>query len=79
MPGNKIGGAKAAATIKKRYGKDYYAKIGKKGGKISTTGGFASDKVGKDGLTGKERAVIAGAKGGKAKKHFKKKEVEQDG
>lgn len=79
MSGNREGGRKTAETIKKRYGKDYYAKMGKKGGKISTTGGFASDKVGKDGLTGKERAAIAGAKGGKAKKHFKKKEVEQNG
>lgn len=38
--------------------------IGAKGGKLSTTGGFASDKVGADGLTGRQRARIAGAKGG---------------
>jgi len=38
--------------------------IGKKGGKVGTTGGFATDKVGKDGLTGPERARIVGKKGG---------------
>jgi len=31
-------------------------------GEMSTTGGFASDKVGKDGLTGPERAKKYGGK-----------------
>lgn len=35
------------------------------GGKSSTTGGFASEKIGKDGLTGLERAKLVGAKGGR--------------
>ena len=32
MAGTKIGGMKAAATNKKRYGKGFYAKIGRIGG-----------------------------------------------
>ncbi len=39
--------------------------IASKGGKASNTGGYASDKIGKDGLTGKQRASINGAIGGK--------------
>lgn len=64
--GNEVltGGIKAAKTNTEKYGKDYYSRIGRRGGKNSHDGGFASDKVGKDGLTGRERASIAGAKGG---------------
>lgn len=68
MSGTVSSGKKAAQTIIKRHGKDYYSKIGRKGGKRSTTGGFASQKVGKDGLTGLERARLAGAKGGRKSK-----------
>ena len=64
MSGTFKGGLKAAKTNIKRHGKDYYANIGRKGGKKSRTGGFASNKVGRDGLTGLQRAKIAGAKGG---------------
>lgn len=64
MAGNKAGGKKAAATNKARHGEDFYARIGKKGGSRSTTGGFASEKVGEDGLTGRQRAVLVGAIGG---------------
>lgn len=42
MSGNKIGGAKAAATNKARHGEDFYAKIGSKGGQLGHTGGFAT-------------------------------------
>lgn len=64
MPGTKIGGLKAAATNKKRHGEDFYAVNGRLGGQKSTTGGFNSDVVGSDGLTGRQRASIAGRKGG---------------
>ena len=64
MSGTIKGGYKASATNKEKYGEDYYANIGRKGGKKSRTGGFASHKVGRDGLTGVQRAKIAGAKGG---------------
>lgn len=43
---------------------DHMAAMGGKGGKLSKTGGFASDKVGADGLTGRERARLVGAIGG---------------
>lgn len=64
MSGTKAGGLKTATTIKERYGNDFYSNIGAKGGRNGTTGGFASTKVGKDGLTGAERAKIYGRKGG---------------
>lgn len=65
MAGTKYGGLSAARTNKERYGSDFYKRIGAEGGKRGRTGGFASDKVGKDGLTGRERARLVGAKGGK--------------
>lgn len=55
---------KAKQTIQAKYGYDYYAKIGARGGANGTTGGFASELVGKDGLTGRERARKAGIVGG---------------
>lgn len=55
---------KAKQTIQDRYGHDYYAKIGARGGANGTTGGFASELVGKDGLTGRERARKVGVVGG---------------
>lgn len=64
MAGNKIGGRKAAITNRLRHGEDFFARIGQMGGHNGTTGGFNSDVVGKDGLTGRERARIAGRKGG---------------
>lgn len=68
MAGTKNGGRRAAATNKERHGKDFYARIGARGGKNGHTGGFASDVVGKDGLTGVQRAKIAGAIGGRKSK-----------
>lgn len=64
MPGNIAGGKKAAVTNKTKYGDDFYAVQGRKGGKLGKTGGFASSFIGADGLTGRERARIAGAIGG---------------
>lgn len=63
MAGTKIGGMKAAATNKKRYGKGFYAKIGRIGGENGHTGGFAANR---------ELARIAGAKGGRISKRRKK-------
>ncbi len=65
MSGTISGGKKAAQSNMERHGKNFYKEIGSKGGKRSSTGGFASQKVGKDGLTGLERARLAGAKGGR--------------
>lgn len=64
MAGTQTGGKKAAEENKRRYGKDFYARIGAKGGRNGHTGGWASDAVGKDGLTGYERAKKYGAIGG---------------
>lgn len=53
----------------KKYGPDFYKRIGSKGGANGKgpgyKGGFASNEVGEDGLTGRERAKLAGAVGGK--------------
>lgn len=65
MAGTKEGGLKARDTNIRKHGIDFYRNIGRKGGQNGTTGGFASETVGADGLTGYERAKIAGAKGGK--------------
>lgn len=64
MPGTREGARKAVETIIKKHGKDFYRTIGAKGGRNGHTGGFSSDKVGKDGLTGPERAKLWGAIGG---------------
>lgn len=62
MAGSKQGGIKARDTNIKKYGNSYYAEIGSKGGKKGTTGGYASNKVGKDGLTGRQRAKLSNGK-----------------
>lgn len=72
MAGTKAGGRAAAETNKKKYGKDFYARIGKAGGQKGRNGGFASDKKGDDGLTGRQRAAIAGARGGRISRRTKK-------
>ncbi|MDR0591354.1 MAG: hypothetical protein LBG75_02275 [Candidatus Nomurabacteria bacterium] len=56
MAGTKAGGLKAAATNKAKYGREFYAQIGAKGGKLGHTGGFAANP---------SLAKIAGAKGGR--------------
>ena len=40
MAGTKAGGEAAARTNKKKYGEDFYAKIGAKGGRLGRTGGL---------------------------------------
>lgn len=63
MAGTKIGGRRAAETNLKKYGKDFYKKIGSIGGKIGTTGGFHANR---------ELARIAGRMGGLKSKRGKK-------
>lgn len=71
MSGTKAGGLKAAQKNLLKD-PDFYKKIGTRGGANGNTGGFASTVIGKDGLTGPERARIHGSRGGKAsKKGFK--------
>lgn len=57
VAGNKLGGAKAGATNKAKYGADYYQKIGSKGGKAKVPKGFA--------MMSPERLREVGIKGGK--------------
>lgn len=44
MSGSKTGGQKAAQTNMSKYGADFYKKIGAKGGKNGTTGGFYANR-----------------------------------
>ena len=73
MAGTKEGGCKAAQTNKLKYGLNFYADIGRKGGRNGHTGGFAANP---------ELAKEAGAKGGriskrgKAKKHIQVSQIE---
>lgn len=66
MSGTKIGGLKAAATNKKRYGASFYKTIGHAGGIRSIGGGFASNH---------ELAREAGRKGGLASRRGKNQEL----
>lgn len=63
MAGTKAGGQAAAATNKQKYGSDFYAKIGAKGGKLGRTGGFYANR---------ELARLAGARGGRVSRRSKK-------
>lgn len=63
MAGTIAGGKAAAATNKKKYGSDFYAKIGARGGKLGRTGGFYANR---------ELARIVGAKGGRISRRTKK-------
>lgn len=62
MPGTKLGGRKAAATNKAKYGKDFYARIGQMGGKLGRTGGFYANR---------ELAREAGRRGGRISRRTK--------
>jgi general stress protein YciG len=63
MAGTKAGGQAAAATNKQKYGSDFYAKIGAKGGKLGKTGGFYANR---------ELAREAGRRGGRISRRTKK-------
>lgn len=67
MAGTIEGGRKAHKTNCERYGNDFYRNIGRMGGKVSTTGGFASNR---------ELAKTAGAKGGRASSRGRSYEYE---
>lgn len=68
MAGTKLGGKKAAQTNKTKYGRDFYARIGKMGGTVSRGGGFTDPEVARE----------AGAKGGKISKRGPAKPKEDD-
>jgi hypothetical protein len=58
MAGTAKGGRLAAEKNKRKYGPDFYARIGKLGGQRGHTGGFAA------GEEGRKRASKFGAIGG---------------
>lgn len=64
MTGTKAGGLKASVTNKLIHGEDFYARIGRKGGKVCGMKGFALNL---------ELARRAGSKGGKISKRGKAK------
>lgn len=61
---------KMLKTINDKYGSvsKYYADKGSKSKGTSKPSGFGSDKIGADGLTGRERASLAGKRSGKNRK-----------
>jgi general stress protein YciG len=63
MAGTKAGGKAAANTNKAKYGADFYAKIGAKGGMMGHTGGFFANR---------DLARSAGARGGRISRRTKK-------
>lgn len=71
MAGTRDGGRKASITNKKKYGDDYYRRIGHQGGSKShpETRAFA---------TNPELAKAAGAKGGKSSKRGPAKKPRSD-
>lgn len=62
MAGTIEGGRAAARTNISKYGRDFYARIGAKGGKLGRTGGFYANR---------ELARMAGAKGGRKSRRGK--------
>lgn len=72
MAGTIEGGRKSAATNMAKYGPDFYRNIVRRGGTNGHDGGFASKDLGKDGLTGPERAKIYGSIGGKVSRRGRK-------
>lgn len=64
MSGTRAGALKTKQTLYEKYGKDYYVNMGRIGGKLGHTGGFASNP---------ELARRAGSIGGKRSKRGKAK------
>ncbi len=69
MAGTKAGGQAAAATNRKKYGSDFYARIGASGGKKGRTGGFFANR---------ELAREAGRKGGRISRRSKVTKADLD-
>jgi general stress protein YciG len=63
MAGTAEGGRKAAQVNKERHGEDFYRELGRRGGSVrSPMKGFGANR---------ERAKIAGAKGGRISRRTK--------
>ena len=71
MPGSKIGGQRAAATNKEKYGEDFYRKIASIGGRARGPKGFAKmdpEKRAEAGRKGGRRSRRSGVSTGQGKK-----------
>ena len=67
------GGKKTTMTNKAKYGEDFYKTLGAQGGKAKGVAkGFASEKLDSNGLTGRQRAEIHGARGGRKSRKSRK-------
>lgn len=66
MSGTIEGGIKARDTNIRKYGADFYVRIGQKGGKLGRTGGFHHSKI-----NGLNIHIEAGRKGGKISRRGK--------
>lgn len=72
MSGTKAGGIKAREANYSRHGKDFYKKIGAKGGRNGHTGGFAANRelASKAGRIGGLLSRRTGVKNGEGKKRL---------
>lgn len=70
----KDSGSKVRRTIEERYGKDYWRKIGSKGGKATGMKGFAlnPELARMAGKKGGKKSTRAGIKNGEGKKRVNK-------
>lgn len=68
MSGTKAGGKAAAETNKRKYGADFYARIGAKGGRRGRTGGFYANR---------ELAREAGRIGGLRSRRLSKDQIKE--
>lgn len=67
MAGTREGGKAAAKRNIEKYGPNFYAEIGRKGGKNGRTGGFFANR---------DLAREAGRKGGRISRRTKKSDVD---
>lgn len=74
MVTDEAGGSKIRKTIEERYGKDYWRKIGSKGGKATGMKGFAlnPELARTAGRKGGKKNTRAGIKNGEGKKRVNK-------
>lgn len=69
------GAKKAYQNRLTKHGVDALREMQSNGGKASSTGGFNSNKVGEDGLTGRQRARLASAESHRLRHHSYNKDL----
>lgn len=78
MSGNSESAKKAYQTRIERHGKESVQSMHAAGGRSSHVGGFGTQEVGNDGLTGRERARMASIESHKVRKHNLTKEYNNE-